>query len=166
MNLDALGNIGDFVGGLGVVITLIYLAFQIRQNTRQVEQSLQVSRAQALRDTYNPVGWTLEAARDPELAAFYARGMAQPDVLSSEEQFRLFFLIGTIFGEIEKNHLMYEQGLLTDERWESQLRQLRMYLKQPGGAYYWKRFRPMHTRTFAQVVDQQRDGVAARPPAV
>ena len=27
--LDALGNIGDFLGGLGVVATLIYLALQI-----------------------------------------------------------------------------------------------------------------------------------------
>jgi hypothetical protein len=165
VNLDALGNIGDFVGGLGVVITLIYLALQIRQNTRQVEQSLHVSRAQALRDTYTP-GWTLEAARDPELATFYARGMTQPEVLSSDEQLRFLFLMGTILGEIEKNHLMYQQGLLTDERWESGLRQLRLYINQPGGAYYWQRFRSMHTRAFAEVVELQRQDVGALPPAV
>jgi hypothetical protein len=166
VNLDALGNIGDLVGGLGVLITLIYLSLQIRQNTRQVEQSLQVSRAQALRDTYNPAGWTLEAARNPEFAAFYARGMAQPEVLSSEEQFRFFFLMGTILGDIEKHHLTYEQGLLTDERWESQLRQLRFYFNQPGAAYYWQRFRPMHTRAFAEVVEQLRLDVGAPAPAV
>jgi hypothetical protein len=165
VNLEALGSIGDFVGGIGVVITLIYLALQIRQNTRQVEQSMQVSRAQALRDTYTPV-WTLAAARDPELAAFYARGMAQPEVLSSEEQIRFFFLMGTVLGEIEKNHLTYAQGLLTDERWESGLRQLRWYINQPGGAYYWQRFRSMHTRAFADVVEQQRQDVGAPPPAV
>jgi len=31
--LDVLGNLGDFVGGLAVVVTLIYLALQIRQST-------------------------------------------------------------------------------------------------------------------------------------
>ena len=31
--LNELGNIGDFVGGVAVVATLVYLAFQIRQNT-------------------------------------------------------------------------------------------------------------------------------------
>jgi hypothetical protein len=31
--LEELGNIGDFVGGLAVVVTLVYLALQIRQNT-------------------------------------------------------------------------------------------------------------------------------------
>lgn len=30
---DALGNIGDFIGGVGVVVSLVYLALQIRQNT-------------------------------------------------------------------------------------------------------------------------------------
>jgi hypothetical protein len=39
MTLDAPGNIGDLVGGLGVVITLIYLAVQIRQNTATVRAS-------------------------------------------------------------------------------------------------------------------------------
>jgi len=166
VNFDALGNIGDFVGGLAVVVTLIYLAFQIRQNTRQPEQGLQVSRAQTLRDTFNACAWTLQVARDPELATLYARGMTQPEALSSDEQVRFLFLMGTAFGEVEKNHLTFEQGLLTDDRWESQLRTLRMYLKQPGGAYYWERFRPMHRSVFAQVVEQQRQHVAARRPAV
>ena len=31
--LDELGNIGDFVGGIAVVVTLVYLALQIRRNT-------------------------------------------------------------------------------------------------------------------------------------
>jgi len=32
--IENLGNIGDLIGGVGVIATLIYLATQIRQNTR------------------------------------------------------------------------------------------------------------------------------------
>ena len=32
--IDALGNIGDFVGGIGVVVTLAYLAVQIRHSSK------------------------------------------------------------------------------------------------------------------------------------
>ena len=39
MVIEALGDIGDFLGGIGVVITLIYLAGQIRQNTRSIRMS-------------------------------------------------------------------------------------------------------------------------------
>ena len=31
---EDLGNVGDFVGGIGVIVTLIYLALQIRQNSQ------------------------------------------------------------------------------------------------------------------------------------
>ena len=37
--LEDLGNIGDFLGGIGVVVTLIYLALQIRQNSSQLVQN-------------------------------------------------------------------------------------------------------------------------------
>ena len=36
--LEDLGNLGDFVGGVAVVITLIYLAIQIRHNTGAVKR--------------------------------------------------------------------------------------------------------------------------------
>lgn len=36
---ESLGNIGDFIGGIGVIITLIYLAYQIRQNTNSIRVS-------------------------------------------------------------------------------------------------------------------------------
>ena len=32
--IESLGNIGDFVGGIGVVVSLVYLATQSRQNAR------------------------------------------------------------------------------------------------------------------------------------
>ena len=36
MDLEALGNLGDFIGGLAVIVTFLYLAAQIRQNTESV----------------------------------------------------------------------------------------------------------------------------------
>ncbi len=37
MDLTQLANLGEFIGGVAVLVTLIYLAAQIRQNTRSVE---------------------------------------------------------------------------------------------------------------------------------
>jgi hypothetical protein len=37
--IENFGNIGDFIGGIGVFVTLIYLAIQIRQNTRSLRLS-------------------------------------------------------------------------------------------------------------------------------
>ena len=39
MNWDAVEAIGEIVGALAVFLTLIYLALQIRQNTKAVQAS-------------------------------------------------------------------------------------------------------------------------------
>ena len=51
MSLEALGNIGEFVGALAVVISLLYLAAQMRQNSPLVRASTYQSGAD----------WTLAA---------------------------------------------------------------------------------------------------------
>ena len=48
MTIIELGALGEFVGAIAVVATLIYLAVQIRQNTR----SMDASRRLALAQTY------------------------------------------------------------------------------------------------------------------
>ena len=48
--IQDLGAIGEFVGAIGVVPTLIYLAYQIRQNTFQLEQNTLTARAAAFRN--------------------------------------------------------------------------------------------------------------------
>ena len=37
--LESLGNIGEFLGALAVLISLVYLAIQIRQNTQTVRSA-------------------------------------------------------------------------------------------------------------------------------
>jgi hypothetical protein len=39
MTLSDLGDLGDFLGGIGVFITLVYLAIQVRRNTMAVRST-------------------------------------------------------------------------------------------------------------------------------
>jgi type III secretory pathway lipoprotein EscJ len=39
MNWEAIGAIGEWVGAVAVLATLIYLAVQIKQNTRQLKSN-------------------------------------------------------------------------------------------------------------------------------
>jgi hypothetical protein len=39
MTLQDLGNIGEFVAAIGVVVSLIYLAIQVRAGSRQTEEN-------------------------------------------------------------------------------------------------------------------------------
>ena len=58
MNWDAIGAIGEIVGALAVLVTLLVLVFQLRQNTKEM-------RANSVRSLQ-------EKSIDPSLATLYA----------------------------------------------------------------------------------------------
>ena len=39
MSLDELASLGEFIGGIGVLATLVFVAVQLRQNTRAIQRS-------------------------------------------------------------------------------------------------------------------------------
>ena len=68
MNWDAIGAISEILAAIAVVVTLIYLAKQIRQNSQTVEIS-------ALRDTTEQWNrWSEVLATSPQLAEIVTPG--------------------------------------------------------------------------------------------
>jgi len=74
-----LGNLGEFVGAVGVVATLIYLALQVRHSSSLVEmnnaalrQNTELAKAEAM-DRYNAAvsRWRGRLIEDPELARLW-----------------------------------------------------------------------------------------------
>jgi hypothetical protein len=51
MSWQDLGSIGEMISAIAVVVSLIYLAFQIRQNTSQIDQNTEAARASAFDST-------------------------------------------------------------------------------------------------------------------
>jgi hypothetical protein len=57
LNWEAIGAVGEVVGAAGVIASLVYLAVQIRHNTRSVEAATYQSVAESLADaSYRLVG--------------------------------------------------------------------------------------------------------------
>ena len=48
MDLTQLANLGEFIGGAAVLVTLIYLAAQVRQSTKAQRQTNEHAKADAL----------------------------------------------------------------------------------------------------------------------
>jgi hypothetical protein len=52
LTIQALGAIGEFLGSIGVIATLIYVGVQVRQNTRAVRSSTMQSVSQVTSDVF------------------------------------------------------------------------------------------------------------------
>ena len=79
MDLETFAQLGEFLGGVAVFVSLIYLGIQIRQGNRQVEhntRSLEVSTYRAITSDLNQFRSLLIS--DPELGRIYLEGLKDP----------------------------------------------------------------------------------------
>ena len=85
MTLGDLGNIGEFIGAIVVIVSFFYLALQIRQNTRTVRSSTY----QSVFDASTRIPELILA--HPHLERIYRLGRKDLSQLTDDErtQFRL-----------------------------------------------------------------------------
>ena len=82
MTIQDWGAIGELVGGVAVVVTLIYLALQIRQNTRAVRLSTSHAVAEDVRNMFALM------AEQTELTEAIHKGSSDPGSISGAEKMR------------------------------------------------------------------------------
>jgi len=129
LTLQDLGNLGDFVGGLAVIATLLYLAVQIRQNTRILQTSAE-QRA-------DPIAAIANIAQSPANAAVYHKGLGDPDDLSAEERTHFYLLMASSFYVLYQGYRAQQLGTQSKETWKWQARALHFYASQPGVRTWW-----------------------------
>ncbi len=61
MDLTYFANLAEIIGTAAIVVSLIYVAVQIRQNNRHLAEEAQRARAQAVRESWAHLGSNAEA---------------------------------------------------------------------------------------------------------
>ncbi|HSG90514.1 MAG TPA: hypothetical protein VLA56_14960 [Pseudomonadales bacterium] len=84
MDWEAIGAVGELLGALAVLVTLGYLAVQVRQNTRTMEDGHKFARAQAHQARTDTAIRVVEHQKPELLAALGARGVMDLDVAAIE----------------------------------------------------------------------------------
>ena len=132
INWDAVGAIGETVGALAVVITLVYLAVQIRQNTKSIRASTYQSVAEALADSsYKLVGNLDDADSDR----------------------RLLFM-GTI-RRYENLHFQLRHGNIAEEDAQAFFNSLALFLSNQDFGKYWVVFRGVLDPAFVEYIEEK-----------
>jgi hypothetical protein len=96
MNWEAVGAIGEIVGAVGVIVTLGYLAVQVRQNSRQLERSVEASRVAA--DDSISRGfdrWRELSVTDNGTADLFLRGMEDIGNLGQADRLQFNYLLAS-----------------------------------------------------------------------
>jgi hypothetical protein len=157
--LEALGSVGDFVGGLGVLITLIYLALQIKQNTRSV-------RAAAAQQVLSGAAGFLEhVTADPVLTDLFFRGAREPGDLAPPDRARLGLLMLALFRRFEAVFQQGERGILAQEDWAGLQASLLVTAQLPYTRQWWPNVASLFSPSFRNFVESLQRQPAAQQGA-
>lgn len=132
MDLSTLANLGEFIGGVFVVVSIIYLAYQVRQNTH----SLRAENYARLLDRMSTLQSRLAA--DAGLNRLVVVGCQDPGRLTAAERVRFAWALYELFGTAE---FMYHQSRaksLPDGVWARWEPTIGWWLSHPGVCAWWK----------------------------
>ena len=147
MVLEALGNIGDFLGGIGVVITLIYLATQIRHNTATVRANGAASHSQGLNNI------TLLLAQDSDARTVYFQGLDDYRSLSDDGVLQFDLIMQYFCQGLQRSLHLHRENAINEEAWEETIAAVSFLAVRPGFRSWWKvwgSFYPTHFNKFIQ----------------
>jgi len=104
MNWDAVGSIAELVGAFAVLLTLIYLATQMKQNNKQMQDDA----TEALITQFN--NFRLALLADGEVARIYIKGAEANEELSPEESLRFRTAVGNVMSTMWGMHSRIQNG--------------------------------------------------------
>ena len=140
VNWDALGALGEIVGAAAVVITLVYLAVQTRQNTEAVRHAF----ARGVMEDAN--AWRFKIVENPEVSELFRNGLRDPESLDANGKYRFRMLLDALL--FHWQHAV-QSGVPIPKA------NITRVLSQPGGTWYWSRAKDVLTPEFVNFIEGQ-----------
>jgi hypothetical protein len=140
LDITTLAAWGEFIGGIAVVVSLVYLAVQIRTNTKNV-------RAANYRDLAAATSDFSRSITDPEAAS-----LDDFAALSPEDQWRFTGLMALLMSPIHQSWDLHQRHLIDDVMWKAYARGWIDYYSNPGFKQWWEsnqQWYPAEFRDFA-----------------
>ena len=144
MSWEAISAVSEIVGAVAVVVGLIYVAAQIRQNTKLMRTAAKQSLTEA---SQNFIYTAIDRSEE------WVKLMTGDDPSSPEEEARMSLLVRAMLRGFESQCYQRESGLLEDNEWRALQAAIRDLCSSPGVNRYWQQLRPHMSERLKKVVD-------------
>jgi len=155
MTLEDLANLGELVGALGVVVSLFYLANQIRQNTSQIAENSKLVRANVSSMMAQQTSQSIAYIFTPGAPELMVAGARDYEGLTPEEKFKFAAVNDQMMSRFESLYLHHRLGLLTDAQWDAKRTTLRRRLAFRGVQQWWTRAQSEYEPEFCHFVTDE-----------
>ena len=150
MNWDAIGAVGETLGAIGIFASLVYLIFQIRENT----QSLGAASLQSVLDGFRD-RFLLPLASNSETSEIFSKGLTSVDLLDDNAKRQFWAQMVEVYFQMQQVMLLHERGLLPQVDFDAWLKWTVALSRTPGGREMWVQIQTLITPTIAELVNKQ-----------
>ena len=144
LTLEEMGNLGEAVGAIGVIFSLVYLGLQISQQNKIAKAQFGHTLTQRLYDRY------FQTSKDGEYAAFMSLDW-NSDELSLVEVWRIQMALLTYFVDLFDVYDKVQSGLVDRGHLDTRMRTLKLgVMKTKHARHVWNSWKLNRTQQFVE----------------
>ena len=137
MNWDAIGAVGEIAGAIAVVATIVYLARQVRDNSKHVMLNTTQSYASLVQEGFTPI------YNSPETIRIWHQGNEDPSALDAEELKTYYLFMDRLINNALPLIAHYKEGVIVASEFAHYRNFYSNLVGTPGGIA-WKAERRFH----------------------
>ena len=135
MSLESFALLAEIVAAIGVIVSLVYLSFQLKQNN-------DLATGTAQRELMNSFQEVLDRVRtNPTL---FQKGLSQFNDLNNAEKLEFHMIFNQFVDHLEQPLRMLEKGLETPDNVKIYGDICMAFLREPGGLEIWEKNRSLY----------------------
>jgi hypothetical protein len=147
MPLEQLGVIAEIVSAISIVVTLVYLAIQIRGNAQSYRSAAVTDATTAMQSFYQELG------TNPATSRLFLDGLRNPDALSPQDQFQYLMLMHSCYLGFQRSFFLARHGTLDLALRDSIGTAIHAVNHLPGMHFYWRQRKGYFQPEFAEWVE-------------
>jgi hypothetical protein len=156
---EAIAAVGELVGAIAVLITLVYLAAQIRQSSQEIAANTRVARLAARHASQEALSRFRNLISNRELAELYLEGCADYEGLAPADRLRFASVLQELLLAYDLIYQQFNEGAYESDMWDRLMPVMLATLRQPGVLVWSGRNKSLFRPAFVAAVEQ---GMSAR----
>jgi hypothetical protein len=146
VTLEFAVNLASLISSVAVLVSVVYLALQVRQGALNQRSTMDRGRSQQ-------VGEWLQYIAEPETAQLLLRGFAGDPTLTAIELHRYLWSIYPLILHFEDSYYQHRAGMISDAQYASIVGHLRSRCPSPGFRAIWQHIRARFRADFCAFID-------------
>lgn len=146
VNWAAIEGIASVAGAIGVIISIIFLIYEVRHNARAIEGATVQSLMSLEREVFGLLA---------ENAELMTTGGAESASLSEAQLYQYERGVATYMSLVYSAYIQHKRELVEDEVWDAYLNALERHMQEPGFAEAWLRISVGYPKSFQDLITKR-----------